>query len=445
METIAVRPLPSAPRDEPEHHAANETNIADRKQSLKAAAVGNILEWYDWTIYSTFSVYLAGSFFSKSDATSALLSTLAIFAGGFLARPIGGYIFGRLADGRGRKLALVTTMIMLAATSLGIALLPNYSEIGSWASLGLFLMRLLQGFAHGGESGVSYVYIAEIAPKERRGFWASSVYISVILGVMLATGVAAVLSAMLTKEDMGEWGWRIGFALGALLGLYALFMRRKSVETDTFHALRAKNQIDAPKEKLSKRTILRFSLLVIALNAGMNVWYYIWVAFAPAMAISAHNMDPKGAYTSSLIAQAITLIFIPIFGHMSDRIGRRRTLVTFAVLIGVMAIPIQSLLSSQPWTLLLAQGLGLIIWTIGVGQYPALMAELVPARVRGVGVGILTSLAIGLFGGTAPYLNTWLRSIGADWAFQAYIIVLAFITVISAYRMKETAGMDLKE
>ncbi|TPQ37981.1 MFS transporter [Cupriavidus pinatubonensis] len=444
METIEFTPLPTAHRGESKHQAAKDTSVAERKQSLKAAAVGNVLEWYDWTIYSTFSVYLAGSFFSKSDPTSAFLSTLAIFAGGFLARPLGGYIFGRMADGKGRKLALVTTMIMLAATSLGIALLPNYAEIGSWASLGLFLMRLLQGFAHGGESGVSYVYIAEIAPRERRGFWASSVYISVILGVMLATGVAAALSALLTKEDMGEWGWRIGFALGAVLGLYALFMRRKAVETDTYVALNAKNESKAPTEKLSKRTILRFSLLVIALNAGMNVWYYIWVAFAPAMAISAYNMDPKGAYTSSLIAQAITLIFIPIFGYMSDRIGRRRTLMTFAVLVGVMAIPIQSLLSNQPWTLLLAQGSGLIIWTIGVGQYPALMAELVPARVRGVGVGILTSLAIGLFGGTAPYLNTWLRSIGADWAFQAYIIVLAIITVVAAYRMKETAGMDLR-
>lgn len=445
METIEVTPLPSASRDEPRHNETREASIAERKRSLKAAAVGNILEWYDWTIYSTFSVYLAGAFFSKADPTSAFLSTLAIFAGGFLARPIGGYIFGRMADGKGRKLALVTTMIMLAATSLGIALLPNYSEIGAWASLGLFLMRLLQGFAHGGESGVSYVYIAEIAPREKRGFWASSVYISVILGVMLATGVAAALSAVLTKEDMGEWGWRVGFGLGALLGIYALFMRRKAVETDTFKSLNAKAQSDAPTQKLSKRTILRFSLLVIALNAGMNVWYYIWVAFAPAMAISAYGMDPKGAYTSSLIAQAITLVFIPIFGYLSDRIGRRRTLMTFAILVGVMAIPIQSLLTDQPWTLLLAQGLGLIIWTIGVGQYPALMAELVPARVRGVGVGILTSLAIGLFGGTAPYLNTWLRSIGADWAFQAYIIVLAIITVISAYRMKETAGMDLKE
>jgi MHS family alpha-ketoglutarate permease-like MFS transporter len=442
MKITDITSLPEA-HHRSEHEAIQETSFAARKQSLKAAAIGNILEWYDWTVYSTFSVYLADSFFSKSDPTSAFLSTLAIFAGGFLARPIGGYIFGRMADNKGRRLALIVTMIMLAATSLGIALMPDYSEIGSWASLGLFVMRLLQGFAHGGESGVSYVYIAEIAPRERRAFWASSVYVSVIIGVMLATGVAALLTALLSIEDMGEWGWRIGFGLGAILGLYALYMRRNAVETDTYVKLHDKDARGVAQEKPSRMQYLRFSLLIIALNAAINVWYYIWVAFAPAMAISVYGMSPKGAYTSSLIAQAIALIFIPIFGYMSDRIGRRRTYIIFAILIGVMAVPIQNLLSDQPWTLLLAQGLGLIIWSIGIGQYPALMAELVPTRVRGMGVGILSSLVTGLFGGTAPYLHTWMHSIGVGWMFQAYIIGLALITVLVAYNMRETAGIDL--
>ena len=234
-----------------------------------------------------------------------------------------------MADNKGRRLALIVTMIMLAATSLGIVLMPNYSEIGSWASLVLFVMRLLQGFAHGGESGVSYVYIAEIAPRERRAFWASSVYVSVIIGVMLATGVAALLTALLSIEDMGEWGWRNGFGLGAILGLYALYMRRNAVETDTYVKFHDKDARGVAQEKPSRMQYLRFSLLIIALNAAINVWYYIWVAFAPATAISVYGMSPKGAYISSLIAQAIALIFIPIFGNMSDRIGRRRTYIIF--------------------------------------------------------------------------------------------------------------------
>lgn len=423
---------------------SGQLSMAERRRSLKAAAVGNILEWYDWTIYSTLSVYLAANFFSKADATSALLSTLAIFAGGFIARPIGGLVFGRLADGKGRKIALFTTMVMLAGASLGIALLPSYAEVGSWASFGLFMMRVLQGFAHGGETGVSYVYVAEIAPKERRGLWTSSVYVSVIMGVMLATGVAAALTGLLTKEEMNDWGWRIAFGLGAVLGLYALFLRRKAVETEAFTSMNDSHGAKSPQEKLSKTAILRFSLLVIALNAAMNVWYYTWVAFAPAMAIATHKMDPKAAYIASLCAQASVLLFLPIFGMMSDRIGRRKTMMMFAALVGAMVLPIQALLTSQPWSLYVAQSLGLVIWSIGVSHYPALMAELVPARVRGVGVGILTSLAVGIFGGTAPYLNTWTQSIGAGWLFQAYIVILSIITLITAFFMKETAGRDLK-
>jgi MHS family alpha-ketoglutarate permease-like MFS transporter len=426
------------------HPERTALSLEDRKRSLKAAAVGNILEWYDWTIYSTLSVFLAANFFSKSDATSALLSTLAIFAGGFVARPIGGLIFGRLADGKGRRTALVVTMVMLAAASFGIALLPNYAAIGSWASLSLFLMRVVQGFAHGGETGVSYVYIAEIAPRERRGFWASSVYVSVILGVMFATGVAALLTAYLSKEEMNDWGWRVAFAIGGVLGLYALFLRRNAVETEAFTSTHQEKKDRKKEEPFSKKKIVQFSLLVIALNAAINVWYYTWVAFAPAMAIATHKMDPKGAYVASLCAQASTLVFLPLFGTMSDRIGRRKTMMIFAALAGLMVIPIQTLLTNQPWTLYMAQGLGLIIWTIGVSHYPALMAEIVPARVRGGGVGILTSLAVGIFGGTAPYLNAWTQSIGAGWLFQAYIVSLALITLTAAYCMKETAGSNLK-
>jgi MHS family alpha-ketoglutarate permease-like MFS transporter len=444
METIDITTAPVAPGPAGTRAVDGRHTLAERKRSLKAAAVGNILEWYDWTIYGTFSVYLAANFFSRSDPTSALLSTLAIFAGGFLARPIGGFVFGRLADGKGRRLALVTTMVLLAAASLGIALLPTYAEIGSWASLALFLMRVIQGFAHGGESGVSYVYVAEIAPKEKRGLWASSVYVSVILGVMLATGVAAALSASLSSEDMNTWGWRVGFGIGAVLGIYALFMRRKAVETEAFSTMHKQQEKGEQGRPLCKGEIARFTVRVIALNAAMNVWYYVWVAFAPAMVIAIHKMDAKGAYAASLCAQALTLLFLPVFGAMSDRIGRRRTMIIFASLVAVMVIPIQMILTNEPWTLFVAQALGLVIWTIGVAHYPALMAELVPGRVRGVGVGILTSLAVGLFGGTAPYLNTWTQSIGASWLFQAYIIVLAVITILAALLMKETAGSELK-
>jgi MFS transporter, MHS family, alpha-ketoglutarate permease len=438
--TLALSSAPTFDKSE----TLSGLSLENRRRSLKAAAVGNVLEWYDWTIYGTLSIYLAANFFQKADPASALLSTLAIFAGGFVARPIGGLVFGRLADRSGRKLTLLVTMLMLAAASLGIALLPTYESIGAWASLGLFSMRLLQGFAHGGESGVSYVYIAEIAPDSRRGLWTSSIYVSVIIGVMLATGVAASLTGFLSPDDMMNWGWRIGFGLGSFLGLYVLFLRRNAHETDAFESLQKAEETAAPAEPISKAKVLRFSFLIIALNAAMNVWYYTWVAFAPAMVIAQYKMDPNGAFIASLLAQACTILFLPVFGMLSDRVGRRPMMIVFAVLVAIMGMPISSILTNQPWTLFVAQSLGLAIWTVGVGHYPALMAELVPARVRGLGVSILTSLAVALFGGTAPYLMSWTQSIQAGWVFSAYQTVLAVITIIAALMMKETKGMDLK-
>ena len=425
--------------------SAQSLSLRDRRQSLMAAAAGNVLEWYDWTIYGILSVYLAKNFFSQSDPTSALLSTLAIFAGGFVARPLGGYIFGRVADGRGRKIALIVTMTMLGLSSLGIALLPTYGAVGWLASLGLMVLRLLQGFAHGGETGVSYVYVAEIAPKQRRGLWSSSVFVSVVIGIMIATGLAAALTSSLSTAEMNDWGWRVGFAVGGLLSLYTLFLRRKAMETEAYAKLQQPSKVRVTHAPMRGSEKVRLCARIIALLAAMNVWYYIWVVFAPALAIASHKMDPSGAYIASLCAQASTLVFLPLFGMLSDRVGRRPVMLAFAVLVILTGVPIQALITSEPLSLFFAQGAGLIVWCLGVSIYPVLMAELVPARARGVGVGIITSLSVAIFGGTAPYLNTWLKSLELGWAFQAYLMLLAAITVVAAWRMPETKDLDLAQ
>ncbi|MDM8345881.1 MFS transporter [Pseudochrobactrum sp. sp1633] len=180
------------------------TDRQQRLKSLRAVSAGNALEWFDWTLYGIFSVYLARNLFDNTDKASALLATLAVFAGGFIARPVGGWVFGLLGDRYGRKLTLVLTMSLLALTSLGIALIPRYDSIGVAASVLLFLCRFMQGLAHGGESGVAFTYVAEIAPQERRGLWSSSVFVSVTVGVMAATALAALLNILLTVEAMNE-------------------------------------------------------------------------------------------------------------------------------------------------------------------------------------------------------------------------------------------------
>ncbi|OUS92844.1 MFS transporter [Rhodococcus sp. NCIMB 12038] len=414
------------------------------RSSLRAAAIGNALEWFDWTLYGAFSTYLAANFFASGDPTSALLATLAVFAGGFLARPLGGLLFGRIGDRLGRKFTLVVTMSLLASASLAIALIPSYSQIGAWASALLLLARLVQGLAHGGETGVAYTYAAEIAPRDRRALWTSGIMISVTVGVMAATALGALLTAVLDAEDMSSWGWRLGFGIGAILGLFALWMRRHAVETAAFEnqSERIDPERSAPAP-LPRRQLIRTVALIVMFFSGTNVVYYAWIVFAPSNAVSNHNMDPSSAFIAGLAAQSLALVFIPVFGKMSDRFGRRPMVIAFGIGAALIAFPVQALVGASAWTLFLSMAIGIFVWSFTAGTFPALMAEQFPTRSRALGVGVVSSFCAAVFGGTAPYLNAWSSSIGASWIFQAYIVILALVTAVAGIVMRETRGADL--
>ncbi|MES2007666.1 MAG: MFS transporter [Pseudomonadota bacterium] len=412
-----------------------------RLRSLRAAAAGNALEWFDWTLYGTFSIYLARNLFETTDPKSAILSTLAVFAGGFVARPLGGWLFGKLGDRLGRKTTLVITMLMLAASSVGIALIPSYDQIGVAASALLLCFRLLQGLAHGGESGVSYTYVAEIAPKERRGLWSSSVFVSVTIGVMGATALAAALTSLLGPDAMHTYGWRLGFGVGGLLGLYALFLRRSAEETEVFENTRSGAK---PAKPLSGYQMFRIGLNIVMIAAASNVAYYSWVTFAPATAI-ARGMDPSGAYKASLLAQLLCVLWLPVCGWLSDKFGRKPMVVAWG--IGVMAItyPISIIVTTEPLTLFLAQGLGLGAWAMLASIFPAILSEQVPTQARAQGVGLVSSLSVALFGGTAPYLNIYLSGSGYEHLYTAYVMFLGLVAVVAGLAIRETAGMDLAD
>ena len=425
--------------------AAKEAPTTDRQKSirsLRAAAVGNMLEWFDWTLYGTFAVYLAANFFDKTNSTSALLSVLAVFAVGFVARPIGGIVFGRFGDRIGRKNTLILTMSTMALASLMIALIPNYESIGVWASVLLLIARLLQGLAHGGESGVSYAYVAEISPPQHRGLWASSVFISVTLGVMAATMLGIVLTSAFSKEEMMSNGWRIGFAVGGLLGFFALYMRRAAHESPVY-ANKSAAKVNA--RPLTKQEKLQILLKVVFFSSSSNVAYYTWVTFAPSTAISVHGMDANSAFIASLCAQIVTLLLLPFFGHLADRFGRKPMVLVYGIGIMLAPFPVSAILSSEPWSLFVSQGLGLAVWAVIASIYPALIAEQIPTQQRALGVGFLSSLSVAIFGGTAPYLNTWLNSIGMSWVFSAYIMFLGLLAVIAAMMIRETKGVPLNE
>lgn len=419
----------------------NSTSRQRRLKSLRAAGVGNALEWFDWTLYATFSVYLAGNLFDKTDPRSSMLSTLAVFAVGFVARPVGGLVFGRLSDRLGRRTIMVITMLLLALSSLGIALIPAYEDVGLFASAALLFFRLMQGLAHGGETGVSYTYVAEIAPSKQRGLWSSSVYIAVTLGVMAATAVAATLTWLLGAQAMSAYGWRIGFVIGGVLGIYALLLRRSAEESHVFVAQQRQVRSARP---LTRSQVMGIARNIVMLAAAANVTYYAWVTFGASTAI-AQGMDATGAYLASLLAQILCVGWLPVCGMLSDRIGRKPMVIAWGVCVVVLTYPISIMVTTAPYTLPLAQVIGLGAWSLIAAIFPAVLSEQVPTQARAQGVGFVSSISVAIFGGTAPYLHAWLSGAGLESLYIGYVMALGLITVIVGLLISETAGIDLAD
>lgn len=421
------------------------TEVSTRPQvsqlrSLRAVVMGNVLEWFDWTLYAIFSTYIAAHFFDKSQPASALLATLAVFAVGFLARPLGGLVFGRLADTRGRKFVLVTTICTMSGASLMIALLPSYETIGVWASLSLLLARLIQGFAHGGESGVSYTYVSEIAPRASRGLWSSSVFFAVTLGVMLATLLGTLFNSFLGPDVVADYGWRYAFLLGGIFGVVVLFLRRSASETGHFESREVSVNVNPVWSRGRK---FKAGVLVVLLSCGHNCAYYIWAIFASSLAIVDRGMKPSDAFMASLLAQAVALVVLVVCGWLADRLGRRPMIIVFGITAVAAFYPLSLLITSEPWTLFVAQSLGMSIWAMGAAMYPAFISELFPTHVRATSVAFATSISVAVFGGTAPYLLTWFNQSGTGWGFWVWSAVLSSLAVIGGILVKETRGTDL--
>lgn len=412
-----------------------------RRRSLIASNLGNALEWYDWNVYAIFTPFLAAALFDDTNRVSALLSTLAVFGAGFLMRPLGGIVFGIVADRIGRQRVLVTTMLTMALASLAIGLLPGFDNVGVWASVGLLLCRLVQGFAHGGEATAVYTYVAEIAPRRRRGLWSSLVFVSVIAGSLLATGLGALLTSNLGQAAILQWGWRIPFVLGGLFAVVVLYLRRSAMESDAFdHAVAAE-----PLPKHVRRQAVRPALKILFFTASVPVVYYTWIAFGASNAINEHGMAASDAFVASFLAQLTAVATIPLFGWLSDRIGRKKIALGYAVASGALVVPLTLLISDAGWTLFVAQALAITAWAMIASIYAAMVAEQFPARVRTRGIGIPNSFSNALFGGTAPYLSSWLVTVDRSWVFAAYLVVLCVVSALLAPTLREGRGIDMSE
>jgi len=335
------------------NHTTNADKIsAKRLKAILGGSVGNLVEWYDWYAYSAFALYFSSSFFPKENATAQLLNTAGVFALGFLMRPLGGWMFGRIADKVGRKKSMTLSVLLMSFGSLLIALTPTYYTIGIFAPLLLLTARLLQGLSVGGEYGVSATYLSEMATKNRRGFYSSFQYVTLIGGQLIALGIQLLLQkVLLTEAQLLAWGWRIPFIIGAILSIVALYLRKSLHETDAFEHIKNKKE----DKKGTFKELLKHPkaiLIVIGLTMGGTLAFYTYTTYMQKFLVNTVQLT-KGA--STLICFFTLLLFAllqPAFGALSDRIGRKPMLIGFGVLGTCFTVPILTALSNTTshWT-----------------------------------------------------------------------------------------------
>lgn len=407
-----------------------------RARDLIAVNAGNTLEWYDWTIYTIFAPYFASQFFRSDDSVSALLATLAVFAVGFITRPLGGWLFGRYADRKGRKTALTLAMTIVAVGSLVIAVAPTYGSVGVLASILLLVARLVQGLAHGGEMGTAVTYLVERAPAGRRALWGSSSWVSVIIGTMLATLTGLAMTSLLSDAQLESWGWRVAFGLGGILGLYALWLRRQIQETARVDAAPAPRTTRTLSQRL--RPHLSGVAIVMGLSAGGSIMFYTWLIFAPTYAQVARGQDSGSALAAALLSQVVFLVALPLMGLLGDRIGRKPLIIVFGVGFIALSFPLNRMIDGSFGGLFMAMTIALLLLACLFAVNGAVWAEVFPTAVRAAGVAAPLSLATAIFGGTAPYLNTWFASNDLQDVFIWYLMGVAGITLLTGLLAPET-------
>ncbi|POA56675.1 MULTISPECIES: MFS transporter [unclassified Pseudomonas] len=416
---------------------AQEKTTASRLKSIFSGSIGNMVEWYDWYVYAAFSLYFAKVFFPKGDTTAQLLNTAAIFAVGFLMRPIGGWLMGLYADRKGRKAALMASVLLMCAGSLIIALTPGYETIGVGAPILLVLARLMQGLSVGGEYGTSATYLSEMATKQSRGFFSSFQYVTLISGQLIALAVLIVLQNMLTTEELQSWGWRIPFAIGALCAVVALYLRRGMEETESFAKKKEK-----PKESLM-RTLLRHPkelLTVVGLTMGGTLAFYTYTTYMQKYLVNTVGMSISDSTTISAATLFLFMCLQPVIGGLSDKIGRRPILIAFGVLGTLFTVPILSTLHSiQTWWGAFFLIMAALIIVSGYTSINAVVkAELFPTEIRALGVGLPYALTVSVFGGTAEYIALWFKSIGMETGYYWYVTACIACSLLVYATMKDT-------
>jgi len=416
----------------------------DRLRNIVGGSAGNLVEWYDWYVYSAFTLYFAPIFFPKGDATAQLLSAAAVFAVGFVMRPIGAWAMGIYADRKGRKAGLTLSVSLMCGGSLLIAVTPGYASIGAWAPALLVFARLLQGLSVGGEYGASATYLSEMAGRKHRGFYSSFQYVTLISGQLTALGVLIVLQATMSEADLESWGWRIPFAIGGALALFVFWLRRRLAETESFTNAYASGAPRSSGYSLF-REHPRQAFLVMALTAGGTLAFYAYTTYMQKFLVNTSGFDRETATRITAAALFIFMLVQPAAGALSDRIGRKPLMIGFGIAGLLLTYPIfHTLADARDPIFAFILVLGALLIVTGYTSINAVVkAELFPAHIRALGVALPYALANTIFGGTAEYVALWFKKEGMESGFYWYVTAMIGLSLIVYARMRDTRTHSL--
>ena len=423
----------------PNAPARPESVSGRRLRAILSGSVGNLVEWYDWYVFSAFSLYFSGSFFPSGDATAQLLQTAGIFALGFLMRPIGGWMFGRIADKVGRKQSMTLSVLLMSLGSLLIALTPTYQTVGIVAPVLLLTARLLQGLSVGGEYGVSATYLSEMATPRRRGFYSSFLYMTLIGAQLLALGIQLGLQRVLSEAELLAWGWRIPFVIGAGLSVVALYLRSNLDETPAFET--QKTESDELRGSLAVLVRQpRAVLTVVGLTLGGTLAFYTFTAYMLKFLVNTAHLTKASATNICFFSLLVFAALQPVFGGLSDRIGRRPLLIWFGIGGTLGTVPLLTALShtTNPLAAFGLLLLALIIVSGYSGINAIVKAELFPVGIRALGIGLPHALTVAVFGGTAEYIALREKGAGHESYFYWYVTGCIAISLLVSLAMKET-------
>ncbi|KTT98914.1 alpha-ketoglutarate permease [Sphingomonas yabuuchiae] len=411
----------------------------ERLKAIIGGSTGNLVEWFDWYVYSAFTLYFAPHFFPSADRTAQLLSAAAVFAVGFIMRPIGAWVMGIYADSRGRKAGLSLSVTLMCAGSLIIAITPGYQTIGLAAPALLVLARLMQGLSVGGEYGASATYLSEMAGKDRRGFFSSFQYVTLISGQLLAICVLLILQSTMSEAALDEWGWRIPFAVGAVLAVVVFYIRRGLAETTSFKNAKKDG---APKSGLVQLFTKhpKETLTVMLLTAGGTLAFYAYSIYMQKFLVNTSGFSREVASQINAVTLFIFMLLQPLAGGLSDRIGRKPLMVAFGIAGVLLTYPIFSTLETTRDPIV-AGGLvmGALIIVTGYTSINAVVkAELFPAHIRALGVALPYALANTIFGGTAESVALLFKKAGFEQGFYWYVTAMIGISLIVYLRMRDT-------